>query len=91
MSATPGLPGNCRTKLECRACKGGSFRVCWNWTPVNDGGDPAAARWELDCVSCGATWQLRPDGLPNPGEIHDSQVDVRLFQGSGSGVGAGES
>ena len=76
MIPTPGLPADCRTKLECRDCKGEAFRVCWNWTP---GGDPAAARWDIDCISCGAGWVLHPGGLPTPGEIHDSKVDVRLF------------
>ena len=32
MSASPGLPADCRTRLECRTCKGGAFQVCWNWT-----------------------------------------------------------
>ena len=82
MIPTPGLPADCRTKLECRDCKGEAFRVCWNWTP---GGDPAAARWDIDCISCGAGWVLHPGGPPNPGEIHDSQVDVRLFQGAAGG------
>ena len=75
---SPGLPDNCRTVLECRTCKGGHFRVYWNWTPV-DGRDPVAARWELNCAWCGATWHLKPDGLPNPEEIHDALVDVSLF------------
>jgi hypothetical protein len=77
---TSELPANCRTKLECRTCKGEHFRVCWNWTPVDSDG-PAVARWEINCVQCGETWTLEPGGLPNPGEIHDAQVDVRLFQG----------
>ena len=75
------LPDNCRTKLECRTCKGDLFRVCWNWTPVSDSGEQEAPRWEIDCVGCGARWHLNPGGLPNPGEIHDAKVDVRLFQG----------
>ena len=78
MSTPPGLPDNCRTKLECRTCKGDHFRVCWNWTPLS-GGEPVAPRWELDCVMCGAVWCLDPAGLPNPEEIHDAKVDVRLF------------
>ena len=78
MSASPGLPDNCRTKLECRTCKGDSFRVCWNWTPVSD--TPATPRWEMDCVKCGEVWCLAPGGLPNPEEIHDALVDVRLFR-----------
>ena len=76
--AISALPANCRTKLECRTCKGDYFRVCWNWTPVS--GSPVAPRWEIDCTGCGEIWTLEPWGLPNPGEIHDAQVDVRLFQ-----------
>ncbi len=83
MTASPGLPDNCRTKLECRTCQGDLFRSCWNWTPVS-GGTPAAPRWELDCVMCGAAWCLDPAGLPNPEEIHGAQVDVRLFRKDGS-------
>ena len=78
MSAS--LPDDCRTKLECRTCKGDRFRVCWNWTPA----DGSPARWEIDCTGCGEAWTLNPGGLPNPEEIHDSLVDARLFQKDGS-------
>lgn len=73
---TADLPDNCATSLECRDCKGRSFRVSWNWKPVGLG-SPEDGAWMLDCISCGSRWLLQPDGLPNPEEIYGAPPALR--------------